>query len=109
MLGTDFVTTDWSALIAARHRSEQPGAEAFERLFASYRPAIVDFVERKFHLPPTTAEDLVQHFIVERPLERNLLTKADRSGGKFRALGEAAWESSTKRSRIGPSAGSRSG
>lgn len=81
-----FESTDWTVLITARDRSASPGADAFARLIAAYQAAMLDHVRRRFRVETEMAQDIVQQFIVERLLEQNLLAKADRSRGKFRAL-----------------------
>lgn len=82
----EFASTDWSALIIARNRSELPGADAFARLLTIYQPAMAAHVRSRFRLQPAEADEIVQQFIVERLLEQNLLAKADRGRGRFRAF-----------------------
>lgn len=81
-----FESTDWTALFIARNRSDTVGAEAFAQLIVNYQPAMVFHVQRQFRLQPEFAEELVQQFVLDRLLEQNLLEKADRRRGKFRAL-----------------------
>jgi hypothetical protein len=58
---------------------------ALDTLLRRYWPALVAHLVHKKQLPRDRAEDLVQSFIQEKILERNLLERADPSKGKFRA------------------------
>jgi RNA polymerase sigma-70 factor (ECF subfamily) len=57
---------------------------ALDTLLRRYWPALVAHLVHKMQLPRDRAEDLVQSFIQEKLLERNLLERADPAKGKFR-------------------------
>jgi DNA-directed RNA polymerase specialized sigma24 family protein len=82
----EFASTDWSALTIARDRLRDAGGDAFARLVEGYRPAMVFFVRSHFRKARQDAEEIVQQFILEKLIERNLFAVADRSRGKFRSL-----------------------
>lgn len=81
-----FDSTDWTQVVIARDWGVSSGKDAFERLLARYRPAMVQFVITKYRLHPNDAEEVVQQFIVDRMIEQNLFAKADRARGKFRGF-----------------------
>jgi RNA polymerase sigma-70 factor (ECF subfamily) len=79
-----FQTTHWSiVLLAGQHRS-QLSAEALEKLCRSYWFPLYAYVRCKGH-DAEEAEDLTQEFFL-RLLEKDYLTHADRSKGKFRSF-----------------------
>ncbi len=82
----NFTSTDWSALAIARNRKVASGADAFAQLIEAYRPAMLFYVGSHFRLSVADAEEIVQQFILDRMIEKNLLEQADRSRGKFRAF-----------------------
>src|SRR5262249_42275542 len=57
-----------------------------DELLRRYWPALRAHLVYRKHVPPDRAEDLVQSFIQEKILERNLLQVADPGRGKFRTF-----------------------
>ena len=79
----DFTATHWSVVALAAENNGSPASErALETLCARYWPAIYAFLRRK-NYGPADAEDLTQAFFAH-VLERNVLSRADRSKGRFR-------------------------
>ena len=81
-----FATTQWHVI---RQTSEGPDwkrVEALNQICARYVPAMVEFVKRQFFLQEEDAEDLVQQFVADRVLAKELLMKAAPSKGKFRTF-----------------------
>jgi RNA polymerase sigma-70 factor (ECF subfamily) len=79
-----FGRTHWSVVAAARG-DDSPGAQAaLEKLCRVYWLPIYAFVRRQGH-SPHDAQDLTQEFFA-RLLEKNFLSGADRSKGKFRSF-----------------------
>lgn len=80
-----FPTTQWTGV---RHAGQggADGAEALARLLPKYlRPLQAHLVlQRK--IPPDRAEDLLQSFVAEKVLERNLVGGAVRERGRFRTF-----------------------
>jgi RNA polymerase sigma-70 factor (ECF subfamily) len=83
---TSFPSTDWSA-VAVAAAGDDPGARAaLDCLLTRYLPALRIFLLRELRIDPHVGEDLLQGFVAERILERNLLAEADRARGKFRTF-----------------------
>lgn len=79
----DFTATHWTLVSLAAERNGSPAAQqALETLCARYWPAIYAFLRRK-NYGPDDAEDLTQAFFAH-VLERNVLSRADHSKGRFR-------------------------
>jgi RNA polymerase sigma-70 factor (ECF subfamily) len=82
--GKYFSTTHWSVVLEAGQK-DAPGAEkALERLCQTYWYPLYVFIRRKGH-PPHDAQDLTQEFFA-RFLEKNYVSLADQSRGKFRTF-----------------------
>lgn len=60
--------------------------EALSELLVTYRPAMCAHVARRRRVDVNRAEDLVQGFITDRVLEKNLIAHADRDKGRFRTF-----------------------
>jgi len=81
-----FPTTDWSLVGHAGGESDNRRREALNRLLARYRPALVAHLVFAKQIPPHDADDLVQGFVENKILYRNLVGAADRGRGRFRRL-----------------------
>jgi RNA polymerase sigma factor (sigma-70 family) len=79
-----FVTTDWSCVLAAQHRSTEASRAALASLCNAYWYPLYAFVRRKGHRPHE-AQDLTQGFFA-RLLERDYLKIVDRTRGQFRGF-----------------------
>lgn len=79
-----FATTHWSVVIAAGDSTRGDGRAALEKLCQMYWFPLYVFVQRK-GIRPDEAQDLTQAFF-EDFLERNQVTRADRSRGRFRSF-----------------------
>jgi DNA-directed RNA polymerase specialized sigma24 family protein len=79
-----FLTTDWSCVLAAQHRSTDESRTALASLCGAYWYPLYAFVRRKGH-GPHEAQDLTQGFFA-RLLERDYLKVVDRTRGRFRAF-----------------------
>ena len=80
----EFPSTHWS-LIGEGH-------SGLGVLFKRYRPAMVAYLRRAYQFDGHRAEDMVQGFAANHLVERDLVAKADRSRGRFRALLVTAME-----------------
>jgi len=83
--GAEFVTTCWSTV----RRAGAEGAEreaALDRLFRQYRPAIKHYLVSRFRFDNATAEDVVQGFLLDKVLKKNLVGQAFRHRGRFRTF-----------------------
>jgi len=85
-----FPTTRWSLVVdAADSQGHERRLSALADLIEMYRPALEAFAST---LTPATmhADDIVQQFLLDRVLQGRLLSHADASQGRFRALLKAS-------------------
>ena len=80
----EFVTTHWSAVLAARANWTSESAEALEKLCGAYWYPLYAYVRRQGY-SPDDAQDLTQGFFA-RVLEKDYLASADPAKGKFRSF-----------------------
>jgi DNA-directed RNA polymerase specialized sigma24 family protein len=81
-----FPNTRWSLVRRASAPDEATRGAAITALLTNYRPALRQFLIEGRRLPADTADDLLQGFITEKVLAKNLLALADSSRGKFRSF-----------------------
>src|SRR5258706_14115291 len=79
-----FLTTHWSAVLAAKDMASPDSAAALEGLCRTYWYPLYAFVRRQGH-SPSDAQDLTQEFFA-RLLEKGYLRAADREKGRFRTF-----------------------
>jgi len=79
-----FATTQWSLILAAGQRGSAEAEAALERLCSLYWVPVFAFVRRQGH-SVEEAEDLTQAFFM-RLIEKEVLSEADRSRGRFRTF-----------------------
>src|ERR1041385_1701798 len=85
-----FNTTHWSVVALAAQEASAPAQDALEKLCRAYWQPLYVFVRRRGY-SPHDAQDLTQSFF-ERLLDKNYLSGADRTKGKFRSFLLAALE-----------------
>jgi RNA polymerase sigma-70 factor (ECF subfamily) len=81
---SDFATTHWSLVLAARDRAEPGAADALSSLCDLYWYPLYAYVRRRGH-GADEAHDLTQEFFA-RLLEKDFLAAVDRGKGRFRAF-----------------------
>jgi hypothetical protein len=81
-----FPTTHWSLIGRARDGQDAVRRDALNELLTRYWPALKAHLVVKKHIDPNEADDLVQGFIENKVLERNLMAAADAGRGRFRNL-----------------------
>jgi len=81
-----FPTTHWSLIGRARDGQDTVRREALNQLLARYWPALKAHLVAKKRIDPNEADDLVQGFIENKVLERDLMAAADATRGRFRSL-----------------------
>ena len=74
----EFPSTHWSLI--------GEGRSGLSMLFKRYRPAMVAYLARAYQFDSHRAEDMVQEFAASHLVEKDLMAKADRNRGRFRAL-----------------------
>jgi RNA polymerase sigma-70 factor (ECF subfamily) len=84
MSPSQFATTHWSLVLAARDRAEPGADDALASLCGLYWYPLYAYVRRRGH-GADGAHDLTQEFFA-RLLEKDFLAGVDRGKGKFRAF-----------------------
>jgi RNA polymerase sigma-70 factor (ECF subfamily) len=79
-----FPATHWSGVLRATGNSSAEAAAALELLCQTYWPPVYAFIRRRGH-DGSRAQDLTQGFFA-RFLEKDYLTRADQTRGRFRSL-----------------------
>lgn len=81
-----FVTTQWQVVRDAASSRHDTRHQALEHLVFQYRPALCDYLSRRYRMDAARAEDLVQGFLLDKVLHDNVLALARRDRGKFRTF-----------------------
>ena len=81
-----FPSTHWTLVERAASQEEPVRRPALEEFLRRYLPALRAHVAAWGGLTATLADDLVQGFVCSRLLERNLLARVGREGGRFRTF-----------------------
>src|SRR5882724_10560596 len=81
-----FPNTHWSLVRRAGLADASARREALGVLLARYEPALRLYIYATWEIPDEQAEDLLQAFIADQILERELCRMADESRGRFRSL-----------------------
>jgi RNA polymerase sigma-70 factor (ECF subfamily) len=81
-----FPPTHWSLVHRAAHSAPEARKKALASLLARYLPALKSYLRTARKLKPADADDLLQSFIADKVLARDLLKHADASRGRFRTF-----------------------
>ena len=81
-----FPDTHWSLVRRAGFSDGAARHEALATLLARYQPALLSYLMRVWQLSEDSAQDLLQGFIADQILERELLKHAQEGKGRLRAL-----------------------
>jgi len=79
-------STHWSEIASAILTRQQKGRLALDQLLTRYQPALLAHLGFKFRATEDAAQDLLQSFVVERILEKELLAQANPTRGRFRTF-----------------------
>ena len=79
-------STHWSEIASASHTRQQKGREALDRMLTRYQCALLVHLGFKFRLNKDQAQDLLQSFVAEKILEKELLALANPARGRFRTF-----------------------
>jgi len=82
----DLPPTRWSLVAQAGDREGDAWTSALDQIVTAYRPVLVRHLIANMHLPPDRSEDLVQAFLADRILDRNVLRQAAREKGHLRSF-----------------------
>jgi len=78
--------TRWSLVARAGEEKRAGRTQALSDLLDVYLPALSAHAVSGMRLAPEKTEDLVQSFVADKILERNVLGKADAHRGRFRSF-----------------------
>ena len=81
-----FPTTNWSLVGHAGDEADRDRSRALAELLEQYWPVLRAHLVIRKRIDSHSADDLVQGFIKDKVLERNLLAVADTKRGRFRNL-----------------------
>jgi len=81
-----FPVTQWSLVIKAGQLDPKAKREALGQLLPRYLPAMKAHLVHRKRLPSEKADDLLQEFVANKILEKDLIARADQQLGKFRTL-----------------------
>ena len=78
--------TAWSLVNRAAREDDRGSREALGELLRRYFPALRAYVVRSRLVPRDQVEDVLQGFVTDKLLRRDLIASADARRGKFRSL-----------------------
>lgn len=81
-----FPVTHWSLVIRAGGDEGAAKRQALSALLKQYLPALRSHLVLRKRVPRHDAEDLLQAFLADKVLDRDLIAQADRDRGKFRTF-----------------------
>lgn len=81
-----FPTTHWSMVSYAGRVIGEERRRALEAMLPRYLPALRSYLLYSRRLPAEVCDDILQAFVAEKILERNLFGAAQRERGRFRAF-----------------------
>ena len=82
----NFDSTRWTLIERIRGDSDVERRAAMEELLRRYVPALRAHLVYRRRMQEQDAADLVQDFVANKILERDLVARADRNRGKFRGF-----------------------
>lgn len=83
---TLFPNTNWSMVARADHLHSSVRRRTLEALLRQYLPALRTYLIARRSVTVERADDLLQSFLVSKVLEQEIIRRADRTRGKFRAF-----------------------
>lgn len=81
-----FVQTDWSLVGRVGRGGPEGKREALGVLLIRYLPALQAHLVHRRGISPDAADDLLQEFVANKIIERDLIAHARRNAGKFRTF-----------------------
>ncbi len=84
--GSPFPNTSWSMVAQAGHVRSSVRRRTIEALVKQYQPALRSYLMARRRIGRHEADDLLQGFLADKVLDKQILTRADRSRGKFRTF-----------------------
>jgi DNA-directed RNA polymerase specialized sigma24 family protein len=84
--GERFPTTQWSLVARAGAGDDARRREALETVLTTYLPAMKAHLLHRKGLRPERADDLLQEFVADKVLQKNLIAQANHELGRFRTF-----------------------
>jgi DNA-directed RNA polymerase specialized sigma24 family protein len=81
-----FPSTSWTEVANLVQASGDERRDALQSMLLRYLPALRSHLQYSRRLPADLSEDVLQAFVTEKILTRNLLAEARRERGRFRAF-----------------------
>jgi DNA-directed RNA polymerase specialized sigma24 family protein len=81
-----FPSTHWSKIVDAGQAQGDERREVLEAMLQRYLPALRSHLIYGRRVRPDTCEDVLQAFVTEKILSRNLIAEARRERGRFRSF-----------------------
>ena len=81
-----FPNTNWSMVARADHLRSSVRRRTLEALLKQYLPALRTYVVARRSVSADQADDLLQSFLTSKVLEQEIVRRADRTRGTFRAF-----------------------
>jgi DNA-directed RNA polymerase specialized sigma24 family protein len=81
-----FPPTHWTSILLAGRCDDPAGHQALSRLLERYQAPLLLHLQWRFRCTEDQAEDWFQGFVEKKVLEKELLTHAQRSRGRFRTF-----------------------
>lgn len=78
--------TRWSLVAQAAGEPSDAKCRALEELLSLYMPALRAHLISRMRLPPELCEDLLQEFVAQKILDRDIIARADKAAGRFRTF-----------------------
>ena len=78
--------TRWSLVARAGRVTPAASTAALNELLSAYYPVLRNHLVRNMRIAPDRADDLLQSFITQKILEKNVLAHADLVRGRFRSF-----------------------
>lgn len=86
LAGSAYPATRWSLVARASALEATTRTTALDELLRAYLPVLRTHCVAHLRLPPHRTDDLLQSFIAEKVLEKNILAQADQDRGRFRSF-----------------------
>ncbi len=81
-----FTTTSWPLVASAANTDGDGPPAALQELLLQYLPALKEFLIVRFRFDDDTANDLLQSFVLEKIVKKQIVSQARKERGKFRTF-----------------------
>jgi len=81
-----FPKTEWSLVSAAGQPESHAKQMALESVLVRYLPVLKSHLAAQYRVSPDQASDWLQSFVLKKVIEKDLISQADQTRGKFRTF-----------------------